>query len=270
MAGIVEHTGTNNNSNSNSNNDREIGVDLAIPLERVYETRGTMLHEIQAYKLSLSDIGRAISLNPDRPENYYIRGDCHSKLGNYEMALSDFNIAEMKGFSDICSLYSSRGVMKRICNDSMGALNDFNLAIDTLNKSLNNINSRNGNVNVGLGMLQETVDIVHGGVSKINKEDAAILGIRLASLKALCYLDVGLYSTGHDVLINTTQLVSQLETSLLNGKTILYCLLKIETNNYYKKQKNERLMKLKLAEERLNNANANAGKCTLINPLIFR
>ena len=93
---------------------------LALPIHRVYEMRGTMFHEIQgtvlccvgrpasnppgvcflliysnivyccccllcsAHKLALHDLGKAIAINPIGADNYYLRGDCHSKLGNYE------------------------------------------------------------------------------------------------------------------------------------------------------------------------------------------
>lgn len=37
-----------------------------------------------AHKLALHDLGKAIAINPVGADNYYLRGDCHSKLGNYE------------------------------------------------------------------------------------------------------------------------------------------------------------------------------------------
>lgn len=37
-----------------------------------------------AYKIAVVDFGKAIALRPNRPENYYFRGSCHSKLGNFE------------------------------------------------------------------------------------------------------------------------------------------------------------------------------------------
>jgi tetratricopeptide (TPR) repeat protein len=40
-----------------------------------------------AHQLALSDLGRAIALNPMKSENYFLRGDCNSKLGNYEQVI---------------------------------------------------------------------------------------------------------------------------------------------------------------------------------------
>lgn len=80
----------------------------AIPIHRVFEMRGTLFYEINgkllfslhfihctycyyvvnivaiAHKLALMDLGKAIAINPSNPGNYFLRGDCHSKLGNYE------------------------------------------------------------------------------------------------------------------------------------------------------------------------------------------
>jgi len=45
-----------------------------------------------AHKLALHDLGKAIAINPIGGDNYYLRGDCHSKLGNYEqVCISFFN-----------------------------------------------------------------------------------------------------------------------------------------------------------------------------------
>jgi hypothetical protein len=73
-------------------------------LERVFEMRGTLLHEQKgsvpsllwpshashsfssrpAYKIAVVDFGKAIALRPNRAENYYFRGSCQCKLGNFE------------------------------------------------------------------------------------------------------------------------------------------------------------------------------------------
>lgn len=55
-----------------------------IPVHRVYEMRGTLFHEVQAHKLALNDLGKAIAINPSHAGNYFLRGDCNYKLGNYE------------------------------------------------------------------------------------------------------------------------------------------------------------------------------------------
>jgi tetratricopeptide (TPR) repeat protein len=97
--------------------------------------RGTLLHEVQAHKLALMDLGKAIAINPSQPANFYLRGDCHLKLGNYEQALQDFNSAEMKGFQDYCALTLSRGTVKRLLKRYDGAIQDFQLTYDNLDPS---------------------------------------------------------------------------------------------------------------------------------------
>ena len=45
----------------------------AVPLDTLYGTRGTLFHEMKAHKLALHDLGRAVSLNDGRAENFYLR-----------------------------------------------------------------------------------------------------------------------------------------------------------------------------------------------------
>lgn len=41
-------------------------------------------HVYIAHSLALADFGRSVVLNPERSANFFLRGDCQSKLGNYE------------------------------------------------------------------------------------------------------------------------------------------------------------------------------------------
>lgn len=40
------------------------GIALALPMHKVYEMRGTLFHEVQAHKLALMDLGKALAINP--------------------------------------------------------------------------------------------------------------------------------------------------------------------------------------------------------------
>ncbi len=71
---------------------------LAIPVHRVYEMRGTLFHEVQAHKLALNDLGKAIAINPSHAGNYFLRGDCHYKLGNYEQVVHEKNNIRLAQF----------------------------------------------------------------------------------------------------------------------------------------------------------------------------
>lgn len=104
----------------------------SFPIHRVFEMRGTLFHEVQAHKLALQDFGKAIAINPSNAENYFLRGDCHMKLGDYEQALQDYDQAEWKGFADRCSLLLSRGNVRRLLKDNAGALQDYLSALEIL------------------------------------------------------------------------------------------------------------------------------------------
>lgn len=40
------------------------GIALALPMHKVFEMRGTLFHEVQAHKLALMDLGKALAINP--------------------------------------------------------------------------------------------------------------------------------------------------------------------------------------------------------------
>ena len=137
----------------------------SFPIHRVLEMRGTLFHEIQAHKLALHDFGKAIAINPANAENYYLRGDCHMKLGDYELALQDYDQAEFKGFSDRCSLLLSRGNVRRLLKDNAGALQDYLEALEILKKTNDKISQ-----------------------------------IRAQSFIAFCYIDLGSFNEAYDML----------------------------------------------------------------------
>ena len=85
----------------------------SIPLCIIFEMRANLLYEGKSYKLALHDFGRSILLSPSKPENYFLRADCHTKLGNYTQALQDLTLAEEIGYSDIFSLLICRGTILR-------------------------------------------------------------------------------------------------------------------------------------------------------------
>eukprot|EP01034_Spumella_vulgaris_P021885 gene21885-27961_t len=159
---------------------------LSIPIHRVYEMRGTLFHEMQAHKLALSDLGKAIAINPSHADNYYLRGDCQCKLGNYEQALSDFNLAESKQFEDMCSLLVARGGCRRLLGDSAQAGNDFRQAYQLLEKT-----------------------------DKVGK-------VRILSFKAFCQIDEREFQMSHDSLIVALQFNSELVAEKISSNNLNY------------------------------------------------
>jgi tetratricopeptide (TPR) repeat protein len=150
---------------------------ISIPMERVFETRGILFHEIQAHSLALADLGRAVALDPERASNYFLRGDCHSKLGNYELALQDYLLAEEKGFEDLCSLMTARGMVFRLMGDAAKAQRDFESALLALPEA----------------------------------EEHRMARVRLLSLLALALIDQGRHAASHDLLQQCIQMVSIVE-----------------------------------------------------------
>lgn len=135
IEGLTKIIASNERNSSKSSDPVAIRATLSIPLHRIFETRATLLHEVQAHKLALADLGNAISMNPDRAELYFMRADCNCKLGNYENALDDFNLAEDKKFSDLRALYSSRGSVHRMLGNSKRAIKDFMKALKLFNSN---------------------------------------------------------------------------------------------------------------------------------------
>eukprot|EP01038_Epipyxis_sp_PR26KG_P007639 gene7639-10398_t len=121
---------THNNSNKklqvNGPSSDSSFSNVNIPIHRVYEMRGTFFHELQV------DLGRAIAINPARAENYVLRGDCQCKLGNYEQAIADYNLAQEKQFEDLASLFMSRGGVYRLLGNTLQACQDFSAALELI------------------------------------------------------------------------------------------------------------------------------------------
>lgn len=164
-----------------------------VPIHRVYEMRGTLLHEVQAHKLALMDLGKAIAINPSQAINFYLRGDSHFKLGNYEQALIDFNVAESKNFSDVCSLHLSRGAVKRLLHDFSGAIQDFNNAFQQY----------------------------------YHKQD--LIGqIRALSYTAFCHIDMTHFEPALDILVEALDLNDLILNPTVNSPAVRLTVLKRE------------------------------------------
>lgn len=177
IEGLTKIIAENEYNSFNAIESGRSGSALAIPLELVFETRGTLFHEIQAHTFALADLGRAVAMDPHRASNYYLRGDCHSKLGNYEMAIADFILAEEKQFSDLCSLWTARGMVYRLLRDSENARRDFESALLAVGED----------------------------------ESQRMLRVRLCSLRALCFIDQGMFNAAFDILFAAKAMVETVE-----------------------------------------------------------
>ena len=66
------------------------------------------------------------------------------------------------------------------------------------------------------------------GTSGVKRVDAALIQVRLSSLRALCFLDSNMFSAGYTSLVNTCTLVDEMEIALVNGRTIKDAILDID------------------------------------------
>ncbi len=229
---------TENNLNSTN---PSVFSKMTIPLDRVYETRGALFHEMQSYKLALNDLGRAIALNPRTAENFYLRGTCQSKLGNYELAVRDFDACAELGMKDRCALCCARGMARRACGNSISARQDFEAALKFLHEQ-NGIDTaplisaplRQGEIaTTATTSVIASKSLLDSGTARA---DAALLEIRLVSLRALCFLDEGMYNAGHNVLSNALVYMGQLESAMEQGFTLPEAVLNIELRVWKEEQ----------------------------------
>ena len=131
---ILSLSSTDSVSNDNNADDDEL-LDGESFLLRVLEMRGLLLHEQKAYKFALADFGRAICIDSTRPGNFYFRGNCHSKLGNFELAIEDFCLAEECKFQNLPFLLMCKGVVLRLVGDNESAVIEFDRAISGIDAS---------------------------------------------------------------------------------------------------------------------------------------
>lgn len=140
-----------------------------------------------AHSFALTDFGRAVGLDPEKATNYYLRGDCHGKLGNYELAIQDYNTADEKGFDDMVSLCMARGTLNRLIGQYRAATKDFD-------RALNHLKSVRGD-----GML----------------------AIRIQLLRALCLIDVKKHARACQILLQAFDMLKTRNMSFSPIKEVL-------------------------------------------------
>ncbi len=93
-------------------------------------------------KGAMIDINKAIELNPNNSEAYYIRGNLKSfSLWDFQSAILDYNKA-LSIKPTYVDAYYQRGFAKSILKDNQGAFSDFNKAIKLNPNYVDAYNSR--------------------------------------------------------------------------------------------------------------------------------
>ena len=83
----------------------------------------------QEFDLAMNDIAKAIEINEEQGEAFYVRGYMKLLMKDYQNALTDFTRAIQKGYTE-AEAYYFRGLMYFELSDFNSALIDFTLAID--------------------------------------------------------------------------------------------------------------------------------------------
>ncbi len=98
---------------------------------------GSAEYQLKNYSGAIVDLNKAISLQSDYKEAYYVRALCESELKKYPLALADFNKV-ISIDPDYKDAYLNRAFyVKEKTGDYEGAVEDYNKYIE-LNKGNNN------------------------------------------------------------------------------------------------------------------------------------
>jgi tetratricopeptide (TPR) repeat protein len=79
---------------------------------------------------AITDLNRAIALDPTFPKPHFNRGDIHARLHNYKEAIIDYSNAIRLGHYNQAGLYSARGLAYSRLGDTAGAIADTRKAIE--------------------------------------------------------------------------------------------------------------------------------------------
>jgi tetratricopeptide (TPR) repeat protein len=98
-----------------------------------YDNRGLLFSKLGQYQLAVEDYNKAIKLKPNFPFFYGNRGVAYIALGQYQLAIEDYNEALSLNHNvkpnDVAGFYSNRGIAYK-------ALGQYQLAIDDFNEAL--------------------------------------------------------------------------------------------------------------------------------------
>lgn len=93
-----------------------------------YERMGREYFNARAYKESISYYTKALEIQPDNENLYYMRGFAYLRAGKYKEAVADCDRA-LKLVPDSAATYNNRGCAFTHIGDAVKAVSDFNQAI---------------------------------------------------------------------------------------------------------------------------------------------
>ena len=95
-----------------------------------YNTKGTVNAQIGEYGLAIADFNRVLAINPKLVAAYNNRGLCHQKMRDYPHAISDYDSALQFASGQTQIIYNSRGTAYLAMGDYARAMADFSRAVE--------------------------------------------------------------------------------------------------------------------------------------------
>ena len=136
LTNIIEVAQVYNNEQVNDDDETHEVIEkrmFTVPPERIFETRGILYRSMDQHELSITDLQKAVDLNGSVARNCFLIGLSQSLLGEYESAIKYFNTAQEKGYGDMFTLITTRGIVLRLLGKSSDALLDFMNAYKFIN-----------------------------------------------------------------------------------------------------------------------------------------
>ena len=99
-----------------------------------YLNRGLANYKQGNYQVAIADFDQVIQLNPTEFRAYYNRALAQTDLQNYQDAMADYNqtlsLIPVSETLSVAEVYNDRGTIRLMLNDNLGAIADFDQAIN--------------------------------------------------------------------------------------------------------------------------------------------
>jgi protein O-mannosyl-transferase len=185
-----------------------------------YLHRGVAFDKLGQFENAIKDYNIAIALNSEYYQAYNNRGVVLEKLGQFENALKDYNMAIALNSSHD-QAYNNRGVVLEKLGQFENAIKDYNMAI-TLNPS-------NYEAYDNLGVLYGNTGSIDKAIENFNKSLAVNPNNVNANYnRGLLYFSVGQYDRALDDFNKTLQLEPYFGEAYLKRGNLLFIIGKKE------------------------------------------
>ena len=134
-------------------------ISVSVPKKEhaiIFKILGYNKSRLGNYEEAIEDFDLAIQLDPKYPNAYYSRGIAKHSLGNYEEAIEDFGLA-IQLDPKLAPPYNNRGSVKKDLGDYEEAIEDFDLAIQLDPKYATAYYNRGG-AKYSLGNYEEAIE----------------------------------------------------------------------------------------------------------------